>query len=92
MPLTVVMGAGVSMNAGLRSWSKLVSSMADQINGVRKVSSGNRTLQEMAKLDSIDLMRKAEVILHLIKSGSHNREDHEIIRDALYQPETVLVA
>jgi hypothetical protein len=77
LPLTLIVGAGVSMNAGLRSWPELVSQMIDKIEDKR--------LQGMARADRSDLLRKAEIVLQLIKEHNHNAEDYEIIRDALYQ-------
>lgn len=77
LPLTLVVGAGVSMNASLPSWHALITKMADAIEDVG--------LREIAKQDRSDPMRKAEVILHLAKWKNANPQDHEIIRDALYQ-------
>jgi hypothetical protein len=77
LPLTIVVGAGVSMNAGLRSWPELVRQMTDQIS--------DEHLRSLARLDTSDLLRRAEIIVQLIKEHNRNVEDHEIIRDALYQ-------
>lgn len=80
-PLTIVVGAGVSMNAGLRSWRQLIDDMVPLIKDER--------LRHMAKLDTSDPMRKAELILQLIKKDLSNVEDPtvqdaKIIKSALY--------
>ncbi len=76
-PLTIVVGAGVSMNAGLRSWPELVHHMTRQV--------ANPQLRSMADKDNSDLMRKAEIVLQLVKATDRGRQDQEIVRDALYQ-------
>lgn len=77
MPLTIVVGAGVSMNAGLRSWPDLVKQMTQRIKDPR--------LRAIAEKDRSDLMRRAEIVLQLIKARDLGKQDHEIVRDALYQ-------
>lgn len=77
VPLTVVVGAGVSMNAGLRSWPDLVRRMTMRITDPR--------LRAIAEKDRSDLMRKAEIVLQLVKAKDLGKQDHEIVRDALYQ-------
>jgi hypothetical protein len=74
--LTIVVGAGVSMNAGLRSWSELIRQMIRQIDDPR--------LRSMAEKDNSDLMRKAEIVLQLVKARDPGKPDHEIVRMALY--------
>ncbi|HEY0636935.1 MAG TPA: SIR2 family protein [Pseudonocardiaceae bacterium] len=77
VPLTIVVGAGVSMNAGLRSWEELVDQMALQIDAEK--------FQKIVLRDRSDLMRKVEIILQLINGGRAVRRDEtEIIRRALY--------
>lgn len=76
-PLTIVVGAGVSMNAGLRSWPDLIRQMTRLIADER--------LRAIAEKDRADLMRKAEIVLQLVKSMDLGKQDHEIVRDALYQ-------
>lgn len=75
-PLTIVIGAGVSMNSGLRSWPALIENMIPQI--------GDKGLQAMAEHDKSDLMRKAEIVLTLINPAKPKAELSNIIRRALY--------
>jgi hypothetical protein len=75
-PLTIVVGAGVSMNAGLRSWSDLISYMADQIE--------DKAIRALAKKASGDLARRAELIVQLILKSDPSRAEATIIRQALY--------
>lgn len=80
-PLTVVVGAGVSMNAGLLSWKELLNNMIEQIR--------DEDLRRMAAADTSDPMRKAELILQLIKKDlpaevDSGKLDAKIIRTALY--------
>src|SRR3990170_4069449 len=76
LPLVLVLGAGVSMNASLPSWRSLITKMTRAID--------DEALRKMAVRDSSDPMRKAEIILNLVKQGNVNVQDHEVIRDALY--------
>jgi NAD-dependent SIR2 family protein deacetylase len=76
-PLTVVVGAGVSMNSSLPSWRSLIDKMTQTI--------ADGEIRKIAFSDDSDLMRKAEIVLQLVKDGNRNIQDHEIIRDALYQ-------
>ncbi|WP_328457439.1 MULTISPECIES: SIR2 family protein [unclassified Amycolatopsis] len=76
-PLTIVVGAGVSMNSSLPSWSSLIEKMTEAIE--------DKDIRRIAAADKSDPMRKAEIVLQLIKEANHNIQDHEVIRDALYQ-------
>jgi SIR2-like domain len=75
-PLTIVAGAGISMNASLPSWDCLVSNMASSI--------GDKTLCQMIEADRSDAMRKAGIVLNLLAERNPARERHEFVRDALY--------
>ncbi|MEU0791746.1 SIR2 family protein [Amycolatopsis sp. NPDC005961] len=75
--LTIVVGAGVSMNSGLPSWPSLIEKMTDAI--------ADPDIRRMAKDDKSDLMRKAEIILQLLKEAKSDVLEHEVIRKALYQ-------
>ncbi|WP_326954421.1 MULTISPECIES: SIR2 family protein [unclassified Amycolatopsis] len=76
-PLTIVVGAGVSMNSSLPSWPSLIAKMTEAID--------DEDIRTIALADRSDLMRKAEIVLQLIKDANRNIQDHEVIRDALYQ-------
>jgi hypothetical protein len=83
LPLVLVLGAGVSMNASLPSWRSLITKMAAAID--------DEALRKMAMRDTSDPMRKAEIILNLVKQGNVNVQDHEVIRDALYHKNAPVV-
>ena len=83
LPLVLVLGAGVSMNASLPSWRALITKMTGAID--------EEALRKMAVRDTSDPMRKAEIILHLVKQGNVNVQDHEVIRDALYHKNATVV-
>ncbi len=83
LPLVLVLGAGVSMNASLPSWRALIDKMTSAID--------EPALRKMAVQDSSDPMRKAEIILNLVKQGNLNVQDHEVIRDALYHKNAPVV-
>ncbi|MEA5366706.1 SIR2 family protein [Amycolatopsis sp., V23-08] len=77
LPLTIVVGAGVSMNSGLPSWQSLIEKMTDEIS--------DKNIQRIARADKSDLMRKAEIVLQLLKEAKGDIQEHEVIRKALYQ-------
>lgn len=83
LPLVLVLGAGVSMNASLPSWRALITKMTAAID--------DEALRKMAMRDTSDPMRKAEIILNLVKQGNVNVQDHEVIRDALYHKNAPVV-
>lgn len=83
VPLTIVVGAGVSMNAGLRSWSELVGQMSLKIESEK--------FRKIVNEDRADLMRKVEMILQLINGGGPQHAEAQIIRESLYQHGMTLV-
>lgn len=83
LPLVLVLGAGVSMNASLPSWRALITKMTGAID--------EGPLRKIAIQDTSDPMRKAEIILNLVKQGNVNVQDHEVIRDALYHKNATVV-
>lgn len=77
--LTVVVGAGVSMDAGFISWPRLIDLMARQVK--------DENLAMLVRNDQVDLPRKAELVLQLIKNENEHAKDVRIIRKALYLSE-----
>ncbi|HEY5856410.1 MAG TPA: SIR2 family protein [Aldersonia sp.] len=76
--LTILVGAGISMNASLPSWRELVWNMAQQI--------GDETLREMVCSQSSDsLERRAETIINIACAANPDIDAAQIIRDALYR-------
>lgn len=88
-PLVVLVGAGVSMAAGLPSWKELVE-------GVETKLVPEKLLDAFRSLNSDDLERRSDLVLFL--SGDHNSSHKNVkhIRDALYrdnsEPEPSVVA
>lgn len=77
-PITMVIGAGVSMNAGLPSWGRLLENMTQSIRDtdIRAFASSDTTH---------DMLRKAEVVEQLVRHFRDHRKTTEIVRDALYE-------
>ena len=79
--LTLVVGAGVSINAGLPSWPKLIDRIIDKID--------DDDLKELARGFQADPLRRAEFVLQLARRKNVSAEEHELIRDALYPKEYI---
>lgn len=73
---TFVVGAGVSLDANLPTWPRLVENISEQI--------GVDRWRNAAREDHSELLRKAESSLQLAQEDSNNTRDG-IIRDALYR-------
>lgn len=80
--LTVVLGAGVSMNASLPSWGALVQRMSRSVK--------DPTLSEMLRsLSGDSLERKAETTIQIACALNKNIDAAQIIRDALYNEDEI---
>jgi hypothetical protein len=80
-PLTLVVGAGVSINASLPSWPKLIDRIIDKID--------DDDLKTLARGFQADPLRRAEFVLQLARRKNVSVEEHELIRDALYPKEYI---
>ena len=76
--LTIVVGAGVSVNSGLPSWRELIDKLIDRIDD----STGD--IRNMARAFDADAARKADLVLQLARRFDHNVREDELIRDSLY--------
>ena len=75
---TLVFGAGVSLDAGLPSWPRLIDNIISSIN--------DENWQSESRTDGTDLQRKAEYVIQLAKEGGASSPE-DIIRNALYRKE-----
>ena len=80
-PLTLVIGAGVAMNAGLPSWPELIDRIISKID--------DDELKLHAQQFRGGELRRAEFALQLVRRRDVNRQEHEAIRDGLY-PQTAI--
>jgi hypothetical protein len=75
-PVTLVLGAGVSIDSGLPTWNLLLDFMIAQIPDGR--------MRDLAEADrTADPTRQAEYIQRLVAKQT-NKSTEEIVRDALY--------
>lgn len=75
-PVTLFLGAGVSIDAALPTWNQLISNVAESISDKR--------WRECIEKDVADPMRKAEYVTQLAIEGKAGTTD-EVVRDALYR-------
>ncbi|MEU9573728.1 SIR2 family protein [Streptomyces massasporeus] len=80
--ISFVVGAGVSLDAGLPGWQSLINDICKQI--------ANKTFRRLALADRADLMRKAEFVLQMVIRETTKMED-AIICEALYKREKNVV-
>jgi hypothetical protein len=75
LPLTIVAGAGVSMNASLPSWTDLLSAMADEIADAEPADADLASI--VGKVEP-DLMRQADIILHIARQQNQAPIDEDV--------------
>jgi hypothetical protein len=74
LPVTIVCGAGVSIDSGLPTWGTLVDRMCDGVQGV--------AIADVVRSDPIDSLRKVDYIVRL---RDPRRGLADMVQDALYK-------
>ncbi len=74
-PITLVLGAGLSKDAGLPDWPTLLQKMAESLVQDR--------WRAAALADDSDPLRKAEYLTRMVPEGSSHTPE-EVVREALY--------
>ena len=72
--VTIVAGAGISINSGLPTWPKLLEEIIEKVDPQFK---------NLVKRDSSDTLRKAEYALQMAVAAG-TADENAIIRDAVY--------
>jgi len=78
--VTLIVGAGFSIDAGLPSWQTLIGDLATAIGEV-----DGHDMGQMAASDSDDLLRKAEYVLRMRIEAKGYGTPEDLIRTALYE-------
>ena len=73
--VTLVLGAGVSIDAGLPSWNDLLMNIADQVTDTQQ--------RLIAKKDPAGPMRKAEYLIEMVARSTGDKKS-QIIKRGLY--------
>lgn len=76
-PLVIVVGAGISMAAGMPSWFGLIDRLESQLVP-------ERLKGPFRKLNSDDLTRRTDTLLHLTGETSLTPRNHKYLKEALY--------
>jgi hypothetical protein len=75
--LTIVVGAGLSIESGLPSWLGL-------IDNIGRTHLSSPTVKTLSLLEQESIERKATVVLGLAQEQRHVAREYEIVRDALF--------
>lgn len=76
--ITIVVGAGVSMDSGLPSWERLISNIAQA-----RLSEPVRSRLELLHAENIE--RRAAMVVGLARKSGGMPRRHELVRDALFR-------